>query len=533
MGANGRVTLEDLEDAVQTQQPQTSSNNGSSNHNGHQNDPGQTAGHDNTPTGEAAKADLGTSGDTSTDTTSSTAGESTPADDTPPPKETRKGTVIGGVVLALVLSLMVAAFVHALDSRWPIVVGVIILCVIARVVLPKVITSPPDRPVPKTGGQVRLYKFLNNPVVGINYRPRLSKAEQAMLEEEERTAQQRRITQLADEAFRQRTAYLIARLRLLAKLGIQPTISFCNIKSGSKTTVAVYVGSVIAEYTRKNALLLPATQNTATSTAGVVSGIDEGNLITVSELSADIDKYGAYRVVSSRLPLTKHGLAVVCEDANSVIAGDEEAEADYAKEQFDKIVRTLYPNLDVLILDHGNDDIRRNSIVLSAVRFSDGLNFVSMAPTPISIKTMGQTIDGYNTDTITQSNSLENSLPGEAVSTREKVQHSIIAISGMRSVDNVDIDDLTSNRLQSVQDDTPPQWDGKGFYVPYDPYIASEEVSVCDLDKIQPETLQAFLEIAVANYEEAARVQRIPIPAPQSKTPPPAALATTTEGASS
>jgi hypothetical protein len=346
-------------------------------------------------------------------------------------------------------------------------------------------------------------------VFGMPLKP--SKAQLAEIEEMH-AEERRKADELARKAaLEAETDWHIKRLRHLAALGIQPIIAFCNIKSGSKTTAALYVGSLIAEYTRKNVVALPATHNSATSTLAAMAGIAEGETITISEYSNDIDEFGVYRTLSQRVPRTEFGLGVISEDPNSTIDEENGTEAVQreAYDTFDKVIRTTLPNVDVLLLDLGNDNIERYNIALSAARFADVLNLVALKTATYSKLTMRKTFTGYSTGKALDLPENKEPLPGERFSPSDKVLASNLIMSGVGLGETIDFDELTRPPEQMMHAPDQVRWHGHGFCVPYDPYIAREDGSVCDITKIMPETKLAFLRIAVASFEKAAWSQHI------------------------
>ena len=116
--------------------------------------------------------------------------------------------------------------------------------------------------------------------------------------------------------------------------------------------------------------------------------------LPVGRLIKDIDSLNTYRALAPYIPITPHGLGIISEDANSVV-GDA---GDYNAEQFVRLIRGLYKSTGLVILDHGNDNVEYGSVPVAAVRFSDVLVFVGMAPTPVSLLTLTKTIAGHNTD---------------------------------------------------------------------------------------------------------------------------------------
>lgn len=308
--------------------------------------------------------------------------------------------------------------------------------------------------------------------------------------------------------------YLIEALRFLANLGITPVISFVNIKSATKTSNALGVGNVIAQFTRKRTLILPASTNSATGTLGLMSGV-HGVPITFSEYSRNLKEFGVPRTLSRRVPLTPWGLGVIIEDANS--AADEDD--DLAAKQFLDTVDTTLPNVDVLILDHGNDNISKLSIVLQAARISHTLNLPFKFDDPVTGDMLERTMAGYSTDNGIPED-VETSLYAEFENRRftgldtlmsEKLRRSIIIATKAKIDEAVDFRALATPVIQGAHAQGIKQWDGVGIRVPTDPSVGKKDdkgrLMPFNLDALQRDTLIAYLEIAVANFEAAAPLQ--------------------------
>jgi MinD-like ATPase involved in chromosome partitioning or flagellar assembly len=315
---------------------------------------------------------------------------------------------------------------------------------------------------------------------------------------------QRAAMMRAIEARDAKISELKHRLYWLAGIpGLQPIISIINIKGGaSKTTTALYVGTFISQVTRKTVLVLPTTSNTATSTVAAMAGMEPGTTISVSELSRDIKEYGAYRTVSNRIPRTKpFGLAVVSEDPDD----NANVTNEYGVDQFGKMVETILPSLDVLILDGGNDNIELGSVPLDAARRSTVLVFTSTADRGATVAKTKSTMAAYRTDTLIAENMGEHWVP-----TPEKVKHAIVVVSKLPQGAEVDFDALT----QSSTDSPDVPFEGRTMTIPDDPYMASDggTVPVCNIDRIQPDTQLAYLELAVACYEQTAKLLKVELP---------------------
>ncbi len=321
--------------------------------------------------------------------------------------------------------------------------------------------------------------------------------------------------QHAQVVFDAQTQHLIDRLRYLDNTGVRAIMAFCNIKSSGKTTDLLQVLSVIAQYTRRTVLALPATQNNATSTLALMAGINPETAITIEELSRRIDELGTYMALSKEVPKTENGVGIVSEDLNNALDVDNQ----YNLDSFIKLLLQVLPNVDYIGLDLGNDNIRNDSIALAAARFAHVLNFVFLYGKAVPTRSFRNTVQGYNTDLrpVPQDELPDNrdvlASTGVGTPTTEKVAHSIV-IANLASLDTeIDYDEHMRPE-QKADGISLPMWEGKGFHMPYDPYLdnadASGIVKPAHLDRVTAVTHQQALRIAVANLEEAARIQGIP-----------------------
>ncbi len=322
------------------------------------------------------------------------------------------------------------------------------------------------------------------------------------------------------------TDYLIEKLRYLDNRGVRAIMAFCNIKSAGKTTDLLQVMSVIAQYTRRTVLAIPATQNNATSTLALMAGIAPQMGITIEELSRRIKELGTYRALSSEVPKTENGVGIVSEDLNNALDVDNL----YDLEKFIELILEVWPLVDYIGLDLGNDNIRYDSIALAAARFAHVLNFAFLYGKAVPTRSFHNTVQGYNTDL--RPVDLE-SFPGNReilgatgilTPTSEKVAHSVIIANLAPLGEEVDFDEhmRPEQKADAVR---LPEWEGSGFKLPYDPYLdnadASGIVKPANLAYVTAVTHQQALRIAVANLEEAARVQGIDISGAPEFTPPP------------
>jgi hypothetical protein len=302
-------------------------------------------------------------------------------------------------------------------------------------------------------------------------------------------------------------------------------MAFCNIKSAGKTTDLLQVLSVIAQYTRRMVLAIPATQNSATSTLALMAGVPEEYGITIEELSRRIKELGTYLALSKEVPKTLNGVGIVSEDFNNALSVDN----NYNLEKFMELLLEVLPNVDYVGLDLGNDNIQNDSIALAAARFAHVLNFCFLYKKAVATRSFHNTVQGYNTDL--RPADVEGSPYREVLAstgiftpTPEKVAHSIVIANLAPLEEEIDFDEHM-RPVQRAAAVLLPQWEGVGIKMPHDPYLDNEDASgvvkPVDLSKVSPVTHQQALKIAVANLQEAARTQGIDISRAPVFTPPP------------
>ncbi|HVS58588.1 MAG TPA: hypothetical protein VHD60_02490 [Candidatus Saccharimonadales bacterium] len=296
------------------------------------------------------------------------------------------------------------------------------------------------------------------------------------------------------------------RLRFLAER-LQITVSFVNIKGGaSKTTTAIYVGSIISNLTRRVVYLLPATQATATSTAALNAGIAPSDTLTVSEFSRLYQQLGSYRAVSSYVTPTPAGLRVISEDSEIGV----DANTEFGKEHFQHVASTLHSSVDVLLFDTGNDDVKVGSVVLEAVRRSDVIVFTATADKPVTLEKLGPTIGLYMTDLRAEQNvNLQDgaSRSEQQISTREKASNSLVVVSGLTAKEKPDDYKKYAYHHRRGNATQPTGFEGKVFTIPRDKHMATNIVA--DVHKISAAAYLAYLRLCVAIYENAAELRGI------------------------
>jgi len=342
---------------------------------------------------------------------------------------------------------------------------------------------PPGKPIPQKGLRKVLYgvnKTFGRPDIV----PKLSRREQ----------------------FKYDRRTLEDRLRFLAER-LQITVSFVNIKGGaSKTTTAIYVGSIISNLTRRIVYLLPATQATATSTAALNAGISPSDTLTVSEFSRKYQELGSYREVSRYVTPTPAGLRVISEDSEVGVDTSNE----FGKEHFVHVASTLHSSVDVLLFDTGNDDVKVGSVVLEAVRRSDVIVFTATADKLVTLEKLGPTIGLYMTDLRTVKNvdlQVGKLRAEEEISTPEKASNSLVVVSGLTAKEKSEDYEGYAARHRQGNVVSPTGFQGKLFTVPRDKFMAKHIVA--DIHRINAHTYLAYLRLCVAIYEKAAELRGI------------------------
>lgn len=310
--------------------------------------------------------------------------------------------------------------------------------------------------------------------------------------------------------------------------GTRVVISVANSKSGSKTRTALGLASHIARNSSKFVLVLPATKNTATATLAKMAGITvTPSTLTMRRLAHNLDKFRVYGSLSQYAPRVrpigqKPGYAVIAEDLSSAVGSG----GTYTVELFEELVRTVYPNVDVLILDHGNDDIEATSIGLAAMRMSDVVVMAAREPDPISLETLTDSFRGYQTDVFTGLTARDIAsrglkfmhelgygddkvvLPGELTSTRDKLRRATLVMSASKAYDQRSFAKLTWPANQTVDAEHPPSWNGVGVTVPSEKAFAKKGVVVpSDPALLHQATDDAYLELTVAVLRDAVVAQ--------------------------
>lgn len=346
--------------------------------------------------------------------------------------------------------------------------------------------APTDRPLPRSGlaGQAyRLFTGLGRP----DWVPPANQRDQHSYQ----------IAQLEDE------------VRELVDNN-QITVVFVNVKgSASKTTTAVYFGSIVANLTRRIVIALPTTQSTATATLALNAGVSRSDTLTISQLTDNTDQYGTMRELSAAIKPTPFGLYIIAEDPDTQVRIANRFE----RPQFRKVSKTLYPSVHALLLDTGNDDVRDDSVVLEAFRAADVAVFTGTAANPTSLEKLRPTIALYASDDGTSHQSAEPDgaeagLP-YLIPSRDKALNGVVVVSGVPAVSrNKPIDWKSFTRVDDMMhgSSSGSSFQGELRQIPYDDFI--KENVVANPVMLAAETYIAYLELIIATYNKAIELRK-------------------------
>jgi hypothetical protein len=302
-----------------------------------------------------------------------------------------------------------------------------------------------------------------------------------------------------------------ARLRWLVQI-LQLRIVVIHPKGGAgKTTTTLGLGSVIAQVGNRSTIALPATRAKMTATLGMKAGIPQGDTLTMGRAAHKLAEIADYRSISGFLPQTNANLYILSEDQD----GSIQKASDYGLKQFKLIADTIRPSFNTTIFDGGNDDIEDGSIVVEAMRMADVAVFTGTAFKPDTLELLAPTIGVYTTD-LAQPGTIDWSRQDQAglmreeteIPTREKANNSLVVVSGLkRGQKPDDFVKYLSRRDKSGRPVSSQGFEGTYMTVPYDRRLEKEVVF--DLHKIKLDTYTAYLDLAVAVHEKAARLRGI------------------------
>lgn len=299
------------------------------------------------------------------------------------------------------------------------------------------------------------------------------------------------------------------KIRFLAE-NLQITVCFANTIGGaSKTTTALYTGSIIASLSDKTICAMPATSSTETSTTALKAGV---STLTVSELNAKIRRgeVDTYKKLSAEVPRSKFGLFVISED-------DDEGTStgDFGVKEFIENFETVDSKVDSILLDLGNDTVKSDSVVYEAARRSDVIVYTTTVDKPETLVKLVNVISKHMSF-LTDEEALQSGHGRTAaqIPLREKAASAIVVVSKLEG--NAKAEDYRKFTMRrNGKASTSIGFTGSIMGIPLDRYMRPPKVSkataddidrmiVADLTKIGRATRIAYKELVVRIYEQAA-----------------------------
>lgn len=307
--------------------------------------------------------------------------------------------------------------------------------------------------------------------------------------------------------------------------GRQPVIAVANSKSSTKTISALHLAMNISRDTQKFVVVMPTTMNKSTATVARMAGIDEDCRLPIRELHERIGDFDNYRTFSGRIPRMKNlNVGIIAEDPRGKKA------QGYSPWEFLRIVLTILPNVDVLILDLANDEFdleAESNIAYFAVRLAHALVLPYKSGDPVTKGTLADTVWELRDDTkpwefdpskakLTPRHirTLFEST-GYTIPTPDKVTHATVVANifkpGHKPAD-------FARLMRPAEGSHIPQWKGYGHHVPADPYISridvdkkneEEQIPPSNFTKIQPATDLAFLAVTGDTLDVAEDAEQL------------------------
>lgn len=340
--------------------------------------------------------------------------------------------------------------------------------------------------------------------------PKLGKKEQAIRDAEALQAENLRQAEL--EAIRKSTRFVsLSRLRHLSDLAPHFTTVYIGVKGAAATTTTMaYAVSVKAEVTRT--IVYAADFNPASGTAGTRFGKNPEDSVTIRKFSEMVESLGENlvvtpSVVNSLLRATPYGVRVLLANDYTLVT----------TEQFgtmtDKMLKVLTDNSDYLDIDTPNDIT--SDAAQTILEQGDVFVFTANVNEPESLRAVYTAMENVR-----------------QVGHREKVANSIVLISNIP--EGVELEeygkylhrtDIFHEILQRIE---PAEFQGRFLGVPHDPAVA--KAGVVDLEALGWDTHQAYIDLDLAVFEQAIRLQQPRPSAPPVDTAP--AVSFTADGAS-
>lgn len=274
-------------------------------------------------------------------------------------------------------------------------------------------------------------------------------------------------------------------LRVLAHV-VHMKVAFLNYNGGgSKTTTAVNVGNVLAYYTDAVTRVLPASRNPGTTS---MKADGAANTLTLLELSEHPEDYATYTESSKAIIKNAAGLGVIRHDSKTRVG------ETFGSKEFKKVVDTLGPTTDILLMDGGNNSAL--GAELQAALDADVLVFTcTLLKKPESRLFMGYTMDDFANE--------------PEVAKKGKVEKSIVVFSEVpRGKTAQDYERYATKIIDEKDEETGERsFSGSLVGIPQSDFMASNIiVSIHDLSR---DVLHAYLQLGFKMFLTAANAQGI------------------------
>lgn len=317
--------------------------------------------------------------------------------------------------------------------------------------------------------------------------PKLTPAEQAIVDERERLAEQERQYQAEQNRIREREAWKIhireaAIHRLKEELAEEVTgltVVFIGVKGAAATTTTVAnASSVAANNIRAN--LIASDLNPAQGTLAARLGKDYNQTITLRELRENLDDLAAFRAFIRKVRPTKYSVRPI--SADDIVSGEQHLTAEESARMLD----VINANTEYHYIDTANDIT--HPAVLEAVKRADVLVFTAFTGIHDSLRHIASGME-----TLRQHGF------------RAKVDRAVVVISGLTSDDRIEDYHKYINRV-NIRDEVIQHFEFHGPFlgIPYDETIRRD--TEVDLEALNWETYQAYLELNIAIFEQAPQL---------------------------
>lgn len=293
---------------------------------------------------------------------------------------------------------------------------------------------------------------------------------------------QREITILqAQEAERQRLQNRADGIKLLNALSDEVkslTVAFIGVKGAAgTTTTTAHAASVAGDLTRS--ALVASDFNPASGTLAPRLGKDFDQTTTLRELRGDIEGFKNFKDFIAKIRPTRYSVRPI--SANDIVSGSQHL----TNEDAEIMLQTIDSNTEYHYIDTANDIT--DPVTLAAVQAADVLVFTAYVGIHDSLRQLA-----IGMETLRQHGF------------KDKVNTSVVVISGAPKGADLSTYHKYLNRV-NIRDEVIQQYhfEGPFLHIPYDEVIRRD--TEVDLEALDPDTYQAYLELNIAIFEQSPR----------------------------